>query len=55
VLSDRGLCDGSIACPEEYYRVCYVLPNLISKPLQVRGPAPLEGCRATVMGRGGET
>jgi hypothetical protein len=45
VLSDRGLCDELVPCPEESYRVV-CLKSVIVKRRKMRWPRPPRGCRA---------
>ena len=40
VLSDRGLCDGPIPRPKQFYRVWCISPRVISKPPQGGGLGP---------------
>jgi hypothetical protein len=36
VLSGRGLCDGLIPCPEEYYQVCVCVCARVNECDQVQ-------------------
>ena len=45
VLSGGGLCDGLITCPEESYRLCYVVVCDLETSI-MRSPWPTGGCRA---------
>jgi hypothetical protein len=45
VLSGRGLCDGLITSPEEFYGMCGV-PECDREPSIMRRPRPTSGCCA---------
>jgi hypothetical protein len=47
VLSGRGLCDGPIPRPEEYYRLCVSLIECDLETSTKRRPSPGLGCCAT--------